>query len=136
GLSAQQEADQSLGMIIDVKPVSYIAAAAIDRQRLALDRIQDSEWNELLRKLKWTIVVRAVRHDDRKVIGLEPGMGEMVRRSLARRIRRTRPIRRLFTETAVGAKRTIDFVRRYMNESEPGLLPRRQTVVILLGCLQ
>ncbi|KVK77358.1 hypothetical protein WS90_22390 [Burkholderia cepacia] len=44
-------------VIFDVEPVTNLLAIAIDRQRLARERIQDDQRNQLLGKMVWTIVV-------------------------------------------------------------------------------
>jgi hypothetical protein len=57
-------------MVFDEKPVANVAAVAIDPQVAVRDRIQNREWNQLLRKLKIAVVVRAVRDQDRQAVRL------------------------------------------------------------------
>ena len=86
-LPLRQQTYESIGVIIDVQPVTYVGTAAVYWQRFALDSVQDGQWNEFLWKLVRTVIVRAIRDDDWQVVCLEPGMREMVGSSLAGRIR-------------------------------------------------
>src|SRR6266446_875982 len=67
------------GVILDIEPVADIAAFPIDRKRLTLQGIENDQWNQLLRKMVWSIVIRAVRNDYRKAIGSMPCHGQMIR---------------------------------------------------------
>src|SRR6266478_8560924 len=67
------------GMILDIEPVADIGAFPIDRKRLTLQGIENDQWNQLLRKMVWSIVIRAVRNDNRKAIGSMPCHGQMIR---------------------------------------------------------
>ena len=53
-------------MVVDVKPVANIVTLAVDRQGLFIEGIQDRERNELFRKMKGTVIVRAVGESDRQ----------------------------------------------------------------------
>ena len=50
----------SLCMIHNIKPVSYILSVAVHRKLFALERIVDDQRNQFFRKLVRTIVVAAV----------------------------------------------------------------------------
>src|ERR1700730_13210432 len=67
------------GMILDVEPVADIGAFPIDRKRFALQGIENDQRNQFLRKMVWSIVIRAVRNDNRKAIGSMPCHGQMIR---------------------------------------------------------
>src|SRR6266550_5854653 len=69
------------GMILDIKPVADIGAFPIDWKRLTLQGIENDQWNQLLRKMILSIVIRAVRNDSRKAIGSMPCHGQMIRSS-------------------------------------------------------
>ena len=57
-----REHEQDAGaVVLDVEPVAHVAAVAVDRQRLALERVQDHERDQLLGELVRAVVVRAVR---------------------------------------------------------------------------
>src|ERR1700730_2363455 len=57
------------GMFLDIEPVADIGAFPIDRKRLTLQSIENDQWNQLLRKMIWSIVIRAVRNDNRQAKG-------------------------------------------------------------------
>ena len=69
-------------MILDIEPVAHILALAVDRQRLACERIQDGQRDQLFGEMIRPVIVRAIRHDDRQAIGPLPGLGEVVGRGL------------------------------------------------------
>ena len=56
-----QDRGQRAGVVLDVQPVAHVGAVAIDRQRLALQRLQDDQRNELFREVVGPVVVGAVR---------------------------------------------------------------------------
>ena len=55
--SAEEDAG---AVVVDVEPVAHVAAVAVDRQRLALDGVQDHQRDQLLGELVRAVVVRAV----------------------------------------------------------------------------
>src|SRR6266481_685897 len=69
------------GVILDIEPVADIGAFPIDRKRPTLQGIENHQRNQLLRKMVRTIVIRAVRNYDRKIIGSMPCHGQMIRSS-------------------------------------------------------
>ena len=109
-------------MVLDVEPVAHVAAVAVDRQRLALERVQDHERDQLLGELEGAVVVRAVR-DERRA----------GRRSRGRRARdgRRPPWRRRRASSARTAssslkrpgraERAVDLVGRDVEEAESAL---------------
>jgi hypothetical protein len=68
--STLEDSHYALAMVFDEKPVANVAAVAIDPQVAVRDRIQNRERNQLLRKLKIAVVVRAVRDQDRQAVRL------------------------------------------------------------------
>src|SRR5258705_12057377 len=67
------------GMIFDIEPVADIGAFSIDRKRFTLHGIENDQWNQLLGKMVWSIVIRAVRNHNWKAIGAMPCHGQMIR---------------------------------------------------------
>src|SRR5262249_54612145 len=123
--AALGERDQAGRMILDVEPVAHVRAVAVDRQRLAGDRLENGERNELFRELARPVVVRAIRSDDRPPMRAGPRLGQMGGPRLARRIGRAWPVRRVLVDPAVGPERAVDFVGRHVDEAKT-VAPRRR----------
>src|SRR5262249_13370123 len=58
--AATQHKLESASVVLDEEPVADIGAGTVDRQRLALDGVEDDERDELLGKLVGPVIVRAV----------------------------------------------------------------------------
>jgi len=65
-------------MVLDIQPVSDVGAVAINRQLLALKRVQDDQRDQFFGKMIRPVIIRTVRDDHRQAIGAEPCLGEMV----------------------------------------------------------
>ncbi|MNP55638.1 hypothetical protein D3C76_1502990 [compost metagenome] len=74
-------------MIFDKQPVAHLLAVAIDRQRLAGQRVENHQGNQLLGEVKRPVVVRAVGQQHGQTVGALPGADQVVGRRLARRVR-------------------------------------------------
>src|SRR6185437_3969092 len=83
------------------------------------ERIENGQRNEFFGKLARTVIVRAIGYDGWEPECVMPGAHQMIGAGFARRIGRVGCIGRFFAEGAVSAKRTIDLIRRNMNETEP-----------------
>jgi hypothetical protein len=123
---------QCAHVILDVQPVAHVVAAAVDRQPATLERIKRHERYQLFRELARTVVVRAVREDQRQPIRVVPRAGEVVRAGLGRRIGRARAIRARLGEGAFTAERAEHLIGRYVQETELACLRRVELVQILL----
>ena len=82
----------STSMIHYIQPVAYVLALTIYREKLAVTNVVDEEWNQLLRKLVRTIVVRAVGHDSGHTVGIVKSTNEVITRGLRCTIRAMRII--------------------------------------------
>ena len=69
---------QSFAVVLDIKPVTYLAPVTIDRQGALLNAVADDEWNQFFRKLVWAVIVGAVGHDGIHAIGMVPCPHEMI----------------------------------------------------------
>ena len=105
-------------VVLDIEPVAHIRARAIDRQRLAVNGVEDDQRNELLGEVIGAVIVRAVRDQRREAVGARPGRDEVIGRRLRGRIGRARIIGRLLDERALVAERAVDLVGRDMQEAE------------------
>ncbi len=74
-------------MILDKKPVAdVLTPLAVDRQRLARQRVEDRHRHQLLGEVERTVIVGTIADHDRQTIGLVPRPDKMVRGGLGRRI--------------------------------------------------
>ena len=106
-------------MVLDIEPVAHVLARAVNRQRLAIQCVEDDQRDELFREMVRPVIVRAVGKHDRQAIGLVPGAHEMVARRLARRIGGRGRVGRGFAEQAVVEIEVAeDLVGRDMVETE------------------
>jgi hypothetical protein len=69
-------------MVFHIKPVADIEAFAINRQRLAVERVQDHQWNQFFRKLIRPVVIGAVGGQHRQFVGMMIGAHQMIRSRL------------------------------------------------------
>ena len=113
-------------MILDVQPVAHVASVAVDRQRLAGERLLDHQRNEFLGKLVRPIVVRAVRRQRRQSVRVMERAHEMIGRGLRRRVRGVRLVRRFLGEAPDRAERAVHLVGGDVQEAERILPIERQ----------
>ena len=117
---APDHAFDAAAVVLDVQPVADVAAVAIDRDVPALQAAADHGRDELLGVLQRTVVVRAVGGRHRQAVGVEVGAHQVIRSSLARRIRGVRRIRRAFGERRIiPAERAVDLVGGDVVEAPP-----------------
>ena len=126
GRPCSQHQQDAGAVILDVQPVAHVAAVAVDRQRPAVERIEDHQRNQLLGKLERAVVVRAVGDQRRQAVGVEVGAHQVIGRRLARRVRRVRRVRRLLAEQPVGAERAVHLVGRHVQKPERRARRRRR----------
>ena len=75
---------QRVAMIVNVQPVTNIAAVAVNRQRFAAHTVQDQYGDQLFGKLVRSVIVRAMCRDDGHAVGMEIRTCQMVGRGLRR----------------------------------------------------
>ena len=73
-------------MIFHIQPVTDLVALAIDRQRLAIQRIEDHQRDQLLGEVERAVVVGTVGDDGRQAVSTAPGAHQMVTGGLGGRI--------------------------------------------------
>src|SRR3546814_6201648 len=88
-------------MILHMQPVADLHSVAIDRQRLARQRVQEEQRDQLFRKLIRAIIIGAVGRRRLQSIGVVIGADEMVRGRLGRRIGRVWRIGRVFVKGGI-----------------------------------
>lgn len=73
---------QCTGMVFDVKPITDLVTFAVDRQRLAFQRIENDQRDQLLREMAWAIVVRAIGNQGRQAVSTSPGANQVIELAL------------------------------------------------------
>jgi len=76
--SLGDDGQQCAGVIVHEQPVAHILPVAIHRQRFSLTGIQDHERDQFFRKLVRSVVVRAVRSQDRQFVRVMVGAHQMI----------------------------------------------------------
>jgi hypothetical protein len=115
-----QDRVQRAGVVLDIKPVAHIVALAVNRDRLAVQRLQDRQRDQFFGEMVGPVIVRAVAHHSWQPVGLVPGPHQMVGGRLRGGIGRVRLIPAGLPEFAVGPERAEHFVRRDMVKAEAG----------------
>ena len=105
-------------MVLDVEPVAHVAAVAVDRQALPLDRVQDHERDQLLGELERAVVVRAVREQHGQPVRLVVRAHQVVGAGLGRGVGRVGRVGRRLRERPGRAERAVDLVGRDVQEAE------------------
>ena len=60
-------------MVLDVQPIPYLVAVAVDRQRISPKSARDHRGDQLLRELVGAVVVGAVGDEDGQPVGVMIG---------------------------------------------------------------
>ncbi|MCY1231189.1 hypothetical protein D9M72_436280 [compost metagenome] len=109
-------------VIAHVQPVAHIEAVAINRQRLARQRIGDDQRDQLFREMVRAIVVGAVRRQHRQSIRMVIRTHQVIRGRLGCRVRAIGRVGGGFRELRVGlAQRAEHFIGGNVKETEVGL---------------
>lgn len=129
--------DDSAAVVLNIEPVADLLAVAVDRQRLALKGVRDHERDELLWKLIWPVVVRAVGDDSGQPVGMDPGTDEVVRGRLGRSVWAVGGVGGVFVKGwVVRPEGAVDLVGGDVQEAEAGFLFALERVVVRPGGLE
>src|SRR5215469_174028 len=105
-------------MVIDVEPITNVAAVAVDRQFLSANGIDDHKRDEFFWKLIWSVIVGAIRDRHRQTMRVRAGTDEKIAARLARCVWRLRIVSAGLGEwRLIGPKRAEYFIGRYVVES-------------------
>ena len=121
---AEHELDPR-AVVLDVQPVPDLAAVAVERQRLAVERVRDEQRDELLRILVRAVRVRAAGDRGGDAERADVGLDEQVAGGLRRAVRARRPQRVGLARGAARLEVAVDLVGRDLDE----LLPRLAQVL-------
>ena len=114
-----EDSQDRVAVIRDIEPVAHVLTVPINWKGFRADCIVNHQGNQFLRKLIWAVVIGAVRGKHRQAIGVEVGANQVVGRGLRRGVGAIGPVWRLFVEgRLVRTERTVDFVRRDVQEAE------------------
>ena len=113
--AALQRGPDALAVIRDVDPVTDLHTVAVDRQRLAVQRVRHEEGDELLGILTRAERVAAPCDDRVDPVGVMPREHLQIAARLARRVRAGRLQRIGFAERP-GVDRAVDLVGRDLHE--------------------
>ena len=84
--AALQNQPQRARVVLDIEPVAHVVASAVDRQRPAVEGVENDERDQFLREVEGAVIIGAVGEQDRQAIGMVPGPHQMVGGRLAGRI--------------------------------------------------
>ncbi len=116
-------------MIAHEQPVAHLRAIAINRKRLARERVRNHERNQLFWKVQRPVIVAAVGDQRGQPVGVVPGANQVVAGRFGRGVRRVGRVRRLFMEgRVVRRERAVDLVSGNMQEAEFCLVGQRLIV--------
>ena len=109
---------------------------AVDRQRLALQGIEDHQRDQLFRELVRPVVVRAIGHQRRHSVSAKVRADQVVGRRFRRRVGRTGIVRAGFHELPARPQRTVDFVGGNLQKTERIAQRLRQLLPVPPGGIQ
>ena len=117
--AARQDLPHRAGVILDVNPVAYILAVAVELGAHTVEDVGDLAGDELLHVLEGAVVVGAVGDGGSDAVGAVPGAHEHVRARLRGGVRRTRTIRALLGEArrVAEGKVSVDLVGAHVVEA-------------------
>ena len=97
-VAVDRNSQQCSGVILDIEPVPYLRAVAVNGQRLAVQGVEDHVWNQFFWKMIGAVVVGAVGDHYRQAVGSVPGSHQVIGTGLAGGIGRRRGIGGIFTK--------------------------------------
>src|ERR1051325_5059857 len=109
-LAAAEDGPERFGVVADVEPVADVHAVAVNRNRLAGEDALDDDRDELLGKLIWAVVVRAIGNNGRQAVRVMIGAHEHVAAGFARGVGGVWRVRSGFGEITRRAEAAVDFV--------------------------
>ena len=119
--AGQHRADRA-AVVVHKEPVAHLLSVAVDRQRLARQRVDDHQRDQFLWKVIRPVVVAAVGRDHRQAIGVVPGPHQVVAGGFAGRVRAVGLVGMGFGESGcVGLQAAVDLVGADMVEAKARL---------------
>ena len=129
GATLLQSQPESPAVVAHMQPIANLAAIAVDGQGLLLEAIQDHEGDELFRKLRGTVIVRAIDGDKGNFVGVKIGAGKVIAGRLGGGVRTVGGEARRFGKRRVLRRQGAeDFVGGDMNETKSRFLLRSEAL--------
>ena len=126
-----QHQGDGLAVVADVEPVADVESVAIDRERLAVERIEDDERDQLFRKLKWAVIVGAIGGERRQSVGVLVGAHQVIAAGLGGGVGTVGLVGVGLGEGRVGfAERSVDLIGGDVEKAEAGLGLRGKGAVV------
>src|SRR5436190_12642709 len=110
--SLLENIQNTLAMIVHKDPISHLLSVAIDRDLLSSKGAAKHRWNEFLRMLEASIVIRASRHANIYSMCVMIGEQQQIRRCFRGGVWTRRGLRRLERKLTVPFDRTVHLVSR------------------------
>jgi hypothetical protein len=107
-------------VVLDIEPVADVQALPVDRDRLARERVQDDDGDQLFGEVEGAVVVGAVGHHHRQAVGFVPGAHEVVGAGFRGGVGAVGGVGRVFGELSRRAEGAEDLVGRDVVEAEGG----------------
>ncbi len=83
GLATFENQFDAAAVVFHVQPIAHVLTVAVDRQRLAVEQVDQAQRDQLFRKLVWAVIVGAVADRGGQAIGVVIGAHQMVGGGLA-----------------------------------------------------
>ena len=78
GRPALQHGFDATAVVLDIQPVADVPAIAVDRDRLALERIQYRQRNQFFGKLVGAVIIGTVGGQHRQAVGVVIGTHQVI----------------------------------------------------------
>lgn len=110
GFAGGENSPQRLAVVADVEPVAHVHTVAINGNGFAGDEALENDGDELLGKLAWAVIVRAVGDERRQRVSVMVAAHEVIAGGLAGGVGRVRRVGRGFGKETGSAEGAEDFV--------------------------
>src|SRR4051794_16625191 len=127
GAAPRQHGMEGAGVVLDMQPVAYIVAVAVDRDALAVQSFENRERDQLFGKMIGAVIVRAVAQDGRQAERLMPGAHKMIRGGIGG----VGLVAAVLAEPSLGPERAEYLIGRDMVKAKPRRTLRRQAAPVI-----
>ena len=137
GAALVQHEPDGAGVVLDIEPVADLHAVTVDRQRFALEGVEDHQRDQLFGEVVGTVVVRAVGRQRGEAVGVLVGADEVVAGGLGGGVGGVGFEVVVFGEgRSTQRERAVDLVGGDVEETEGGLPRLGQPGPVLFGAIE